>query len=115
VGPLAIQPVLYDWAGTVGRAVLLFPVALTRRPEVRAVWRKSRREVLGVALLSPLAYILVLMALSFTPVSYVAPAREVSIVIGAFLGVRLLGEGRVGRRVAAATAMAAGVVALAVG
>jgi uncharacterized membrane protein len=115
VGPLAIQPVLYDWAGTLGRALLLSPVAAFRGSEVHEVWRRNRREVLGVALLSPLAYILVLVALSFTPVSYVAPAREVSIPIGAFLGVRLLGEPQAGRRLAAAVAVATGVVALALG
>jgi drug/metabolite transporter (DMT)-like permease len=115
VGPLAIQPVLYDWVGTLGRAVLLSPIAVARPASVREVWRASRREILGVAILSPLAYILVLIALSFTPVSYVAPAREVSILLGAFLGVRLLGEGHAARRLVAAAAVAAGVVALALG
>ena len=56
-----------------------------------------------------------LIALSFTPVSYVAPAREGSILIGAFLGVRLLGEGHAARRLLAAGAVAAGVIALALG
>lgn len=46
-----------------------------------------------VAIFSPLAYILVLTALVFTPVSYVAPAREISILIGAVMGARLLSEG----------------------
>jgi hypothetical protein len=66
-------------------------------------------------LLVPLAYILVLTALQFTPVSYVAPAREISILIGTVMGTRLLSEGDVGRRLAAAGAMVLGVVALAVG
>jgi hypothetical protein len=45
----------------------------------------------------------------------VAPAREVSIVIGAFLGAKVLKEGDTARRVGAAIAMAAGVIALALG
>jgi uncharacterized membrane protein len=57
----------------------------------------------------------VLTALSFTPVSYIAPAREVSIVIGAFLGAKVLKEADGSRRVWAAVAMAAGVIALALG
>ena len=62
-----------------------------------------------------LVAVLVLTAMSFTPVSYVAPAREVSIVIGAFLGAKVLKEGETARRVGAAIAMAAGVIALALG
>jgi hypothetical protein len=53
--------------------------------------------------------------MSFTPVSYVAPAREVSIVIGAFIGARYLKEAAGRRRLWAALAMAAGVIALALG
>ena len=66
-----------------------------------------------MAVLSPLSYILVLTALVFTPVSYVAPAREISILIGAAMGARLLSEGDSKRRLIAAAAMVAGVVALA--
>jgi hypothetical protein len=51
----------------------------------------------------------------FTPVSYIAPAREISILIGALMGTRLLAEGDARRRVFAAGAMVAGLAALAVG
>ena len=68
-------------------------------------------------MLSTLAYLLVLFALSFTPVSRIAPAREMSILVGTFFGTRLLREGRgqVRRRLAAASLMVAGVIALALG
>jgi drug/metabolite transporter (DMT)-like permease len=65
--------------------------------------------------LIPLAYILVLTAMQFTPVSYVAPAREISILIGTAMGVRLLGETDAPRRLAGAGAMVLGVIGLAVG
>jgi hypothetical protein len=68
-----------------------------------------------MALFSPIAYVLVLTAMTFTPVSYVAPAREVSIVVGAFIGARYLKENDARRRVWAAIGMAAGVIALALG
>jgi drug/metabolite transporter (DMT)-like permease len=113
VGALAIPAVLQG--SNLGRLALLTPFAALRRDEVVAQWRAHRREVLGVGLLSPLAYILVLAALAFTPVSYVAPAREVSILLAALIGVRYLGEGEPGRRLLAAAAMVGGVVALAVG
>ncbi len=51
----------------------------------------------------------------FTPVSYVAPAREISILVGTAMGARLLAEGDARRRMFAASAMVLGVTALAVG
>ena len=52
----------------------------------RALWSAHRWPILGVAVLSEFSYILVLTAMSTTPVSYVAPAREVSILIGTVSG-----------------------------
>jgi drug/metabolite transporter (DMT)-like permease len=115
VAGLAIAPILYDAGTALTQLALLTPFAVRRWPEVARHWREDRRWVFGVALLSPVAYVLVLTAMSFTPVSYVAPAREVSIVIGAFLGAKVLKEGETARRVGAAIAMATGVIALALG
>lgn len=115
VARLHVPPVLYDAGTAFTQLALLTPFALRRREEVATEWREKKRWALGVALLSPVAYVLVLTALSFTPVSYVAPAREVSIVIGAFIGARYLKEADGHRRVWAAVAMAAGVIALALG
>jgi len=56
-----------------------------------------------------------LTALVFTRVSYVAPTRELSILIGVAMGNRLLAEGDAKRRLLAAGVMLLGVVALAVG
>ena len=115
VGALGVPPILLDWWGSLGRVAIITPVALTRRDEVRRLWRDHRLEVIAVALLAPLAYILVLTAMVFTPVSYVAPAREVSILIGTAMGARLLAEGDPGRRLLAAAAIVLGVAALARG
>jgi drug/metabolite transporter (DMT)-like permease len=115
VSVLGIPPLLLDWGSNLGRTLLVAPVALARFDAVRAVWRAHRREVILVALLTPMAYILVLTALVFTPVSYVAPAREISILVGTAMGARLLAEGDVRRRMFAAGAMVLGVTALAVG
>lgn len=115
VATLAIAPVLYDAGTAFTQLALLTPFALRRWPEVATHWREHRRYAFGVALLSPVAYILVLTAMVFTPVSYVAPAREISIVIGAFMGARLLKETDSRRRLLAALAMAAGIIALALG
>ena len=68
-----------------------------------------------MAVLSPLAYLLVLTALVFAPVSRVAPAREIGILFGALLGGSLLAEGGLGRRLVASLCLVLGIVALAVG
>ncbi len=56
-----------------------------------------------------------LAALAVSPVSYVAPAREIGILVGAAMGSRLLKEGEASRRLAGAAAMVLGVVAIALG
>jgi drug/metabolite transporter (DMT)-like permease len=115
VSGLALSPILYYWAALAVEVVLLSPVALRRADEVRAAWHSHRPETLGVAVLSPLSYLLVLTALVFAPVSHVAPAREVGILIGTALGGGLLKEGGMPRRLVAAGAIVAGVVMLALG
>jgi drug/metabolite transporter (DMT)-like permease len=115
VGPHGMSPVVYYWGTTVAEGLLLTPFVLHRGPELRRTWRAYRRQALGVAALSPLAYILVLFALARAPVSHVAPARELSILVGAVLGTTVLSEGDTGRRVAAAAAICAGIAALAFG
>jgi drug/metabolite transporter (DMT)-like permease len=115
VSVAAMHPLVLNWGGEVGRAVLYTPIAFTQWANVRTRLRAFPREILAIALLSPLAYIMVLTALAFTPVSYVAPLREVSILIGAAMGARFLAEGDVTRRIAAAATMVAGVVLLSVG
>jgi hypothetical protein len=65
--------------------------------------------------LCPLSYILALTAMVTTPVTYVAPAREVSILIGTLMGTRWLAEGEAGRRIPGAVAIVAGLAALSAG
>ena len=112
---LLIAPLVYDWFGNLVRALLITPYVLRRRSELRREWRINHWPVVGVALMSPLAYILVLTAMTFTPLSYVAPAREVSILIGVVLGARFLAEGQLGMRLVAAVAIVGGIFALVVG
>jgi drug/metabolite transporter (DMT)-like permease len=115
VSGLLIPPVIYEWGANVFRAVILTPLALPRWPEVKAEWRTNRAAVLAVAGLSPLAYMLVLTALAISPVSYVAPAREIGILFGVLLGARTLAEADIGKRSIAAILMVGGVIALALG
>jgi drug/metabolite transporter (DMT)-like permease len=115
VSAVGIPPVLYFFLFTVARAAMLTPYALWRRDVVVVEWRLHRRHALGIAVLSPMSYILVLYALSISPVSYVAPTREIGILLGAAMGSKWLAEGDAKRRLAGAAAMVGGVIALAVG
>jgi hypothetical protein len=111
----AISPLLLDWGGNLARTILLAPLAVRRWNECRSVWRTCRRECFTVAVLGPSAYILVLWAMTFSPLSYLAPVREISILIGAYFGARFLNEGQVRLRTTATIGMVAGVIALALG
>lgn len=115
VGGLGIPPLFFNWAIGLGRLLTLTPFVLRKPETVRMVWRDYRLEAWVVAILSPLSYILVLTALAFTPVSYVAPAREIGILLGVIFGARLLAEGHARRRILAGGAMVIGVIALALG
>jgi drug/metabolite transporter (DMT)-like permease len=115
VGDQGISPIVYFWGLGLINTLLLTPWVLHRREALRIAWETSRPQALGVGLLSPLAYILVLFALAEAPVSYVAPAREVSILIAAVLGTTVLAEEGLAHRLVAAAGIVLGITALALG
>jgi len=111
-----IPPLAYDWGCNAFRVMVLVPFTHRRAPGAMAVaWQERRKTVVAIALLSPLSYILVLTAMVFTPVSLVAPAREVSILFAALMGAHLLKEGDLTRRAIAAVGMVLGIGGLTLG
>jgi drug/metabolite transporter (DMT)-like permease len=115
VSALLIPPVILTWFGNAAQALLLAPNALRYKETVRAAWKEHRRAVIGISILDSLSYILFLIALSFSSVSLLAPLRQTSILIGAFIGVRLLSEEASRRRIVAAVVMLGGLLALTLG
>jgi drug/metabolite transporter (DMT)-like permease len=114
VSTFAVAPLMLNYLGEVGRALALTPVVLaTRRRLVLPVWREHRWRILGAAVLIFVSYLLVLVAFTMAPVSVVAPAREISVLIAVVLGGRLLAEGDLPRRLLAAGVILGGVVAIA--
>jgi drug/metabolite transporter (DMT)-like permease len=113
VNSITISPLLFSWMGMLVRCLMLMPLAWWHRARVRTLWREHRLPITAVAVLSPLAYLLVLVAFTLAPVSYVAPARELSILIGAALGTKLLGEGQGRVRLGSAATILAGILLLA--
>ena len=112
---LLLSPVLVEYAGNFLRMMMLSGAAWRRRSTLAMEWRACWKEALGVAVLTPVAYILVLLAMRIAPVSHVAPAREMSMMIGAYLGARFLSEPHLARRLTASALIAGGVAALALG
>ncbi len=110
---LAVSPILVDWLGNVLRVPFLLPGVLRDPAALREAWRTQWKHALVVAVFGPVAYVLVLYAMTLAPVSHVAPARELSMLFAALIGGRLLGERDRGWRIAGAGLIAAGVVSLA--
>ncbi|MDP1713650.1 MAG: EamA family transporter [Anaerolineales bacterium] len=78
------------------------------------VWKKNRGYLLLGGMLGLVAYMLALFAYTFAPLSYSGAIREVSAVIGAFLGWRFLKEEMGGVRVVGSAIVFAGVMVIAV-
>lgn len=113
VTTLGIPALPYFTIGLVCQTVGLTPGAVRRRASLRTVLLTHRRQVLVVAVLSPLAYVFVLQALTMAPVAVVAPVRESSIVVGALLSWLVLREPHPARRLLGSLVVLAGVAALA--
>lgn len=108
-----VPPLLLDYLSNAVRTVLLLPLLLVRRQQLGEAARRHGWAAFGVAVLSPLSYILALSALRMAPVAHVAPAREVSLLFGVLFGAAFLGERLNAAKVAGAVSIAAGVLVLA--
>lgn len=108
-----LSPLVYYVLGLALRTALLAPVALRAPHLLHDQWRRHRPYIIAVGVLSPLAYTLVLYAMTRAPLSFVAPVRELSMLLGTLFGARLLQEKGIVLRITGAAFMLAGVVMLA--
>src|SRR5215207_2840820 len=113
VGSRAIPPLVYFWGLSLTLLLFLAPLAVRGPYMVKQVWREHWRLAVAIGVLSALAYILVLTALAITPVSFVAPIRETSVLFASVLGARFLSEGQMLHRALAAVTMVLGIIVLA--
>ena len=110
---LLISPFVIDFTGNLFRMLVLAPRAWRDRAAVAREARVYRKPVIIVSVLGPLGYILVLFAMRLAPISHVAPARELSTLVGAWFGSRLLRESSGPWRILGAVLIVAGVIGLA--
>jgi drug/metabolite transporter (DMT)-like permease len=88
---------------------------LDRKSGLRTEYLQCWREASAIGVLTPAGYILVLFAMRLAPISHVAPIREMSMLIGLFLGAKFLSEGDMVRRIIGSAFIAGGVAGLALG
>ena len=92
-----LTPMSFYFPSIAVRALVFAPFII-----MHANWKEESKEILTTPRLqkalavvtvgSPLAYILVLYAMTMAPLAYVAPSREVGMMIGVVLGELLLKE-----------------------
>lgn len=113
VKALGIAPVVLDWLSNLLRFFLLAPLVIANPRRAIEAMRGYWWIAVGVGLLSPLSYILVLAALtSGAPLSLVAPMREMSMMVGALMGMVILREQVGPWRLAGCGVLIAGVILL---
>ena len=88
----AISPLLLTLTTNFFSAVLLLPFITRQKDDLKREIKMHKWIIIAIAFLSPAAYILVLEALKYAPLSVVAPARETSILLGVFMGARVFNE-----------------------
>ena len=78
-----------------------------------SAWNGPRLPLIFTAILGVVAYLLALFAYTIAPVSYSGSIREMSVVIGAFLGWQFLGEQMGGMRVLGSIIIFSGILTIA--
>ena len=110
---LGIHPVVLDWFTNFIRFCILAPIVMSNWAQAKARMKGYWLLAAGVGLLSPLSYILVLSAIEMgAPLSLVAPAREMSMMVGAMFGMLILGERVTAWRIVGCLILILGVVLL---
>lgn len=110
-----LTPLSFYFPSIAVRALVFAPFIV-----MHANWKEESKEILTTPRLqkalavvtvgSPLAYILVLYAMTMAPLAYVAPSREVGMMIGVVLGGLLLKEKLSATRLTGVIGMTLGVI-----
>ena len=99
--------------GTCLVEIVIYSFMLRRRWGLTVSFaRREWRRIVVFAVLSPLSYILILIAVTMAPVALVAPLREVSVVLVSLFGVFALKDTKPGWRLGAAGVVVCGIVLL---
>lgn len=108
----AVSPLILTFVSNIFCTILLFPFVVSQKDEIKREIKQHKWIIIAIGLLSPAAYILVLEALKYAPLTVIAPAREMSILLGVFMGAKLLNEKDGRRRLIASILILGGIIAL---
>jgi len=108
----AVSPLIITFVSNAFSTILLFPFVFSQKDEIKREIKQHKWTITAIGLLGPAAYILVLEALKYAPLTVVAPARETSILLGVFMGSRVLNEEDSKRRLIAGVSILGGIIAL---
>jgi len=108
----AASPLIITFVGGAISTILLLPLVVSKKNELQREIKLHKWIIISIAILSPAAYILVMEALKYAPLTVVAPARETSILVGVFMGSKVLNEQDGKRRLVASAAILGGIIAL---
>ena len=111
VGVQMLHPVLYIWFINLWMTTFTGLYLIFRRKvSFLKIWKESKREILLIAILQNIAYLLVLMALQMSKVSYVVAFRQVGALFGAGMGIFFLKESHWKTRITGALILTLGLV-----
>ena len=110
-----VSPLIITFVANVFSSILMLPLVVPQKAEIKREIKQHKWTIIAIGLLSPAAYILVLEALKVAPLTVIAPARETSILLGVFMGSRVLNEDDGKRRLIASVLILGGIVALSLG
>jgi drug/metabolite transporter (DMT)-like permease len=113
VKQIGLSPVVLDWFANLLRFFLLAPIVIANPKRAMKKMQGYWWLAIGVGLLAPLSYIFVLIALDLgAPLTIVAPMREMSMMVGALMGMVILREQVGPWRLAGCAVLIAGVILL---
>jgi drug/metabolite transporter (DMT)-like permease len=96
-----MEPFLYFYLYTFVIACLynIFVFYKFSGNDIKNEWNKNKSRIVQVGFFNSFTYILILVALTMSKATYVGGLRQLSIVVGAFLGYNLLGENLSGPKI----------------
>jgi uncharacterized membrane protein len=103
-----VTPLMLLQISNIGFLLVHLP-QLFHLEKVREEWRLNWKLIFIGSIVSPGSYFLFLLAMNMSPVSHIAPVREISTVFAALLGVLLLKEKHGIKRMICSLFVAAGI------
>lgn len=95
--------------------ILLTPYMVIKKKEiVKLEWKLNKISVVIVSILYMISYLMVLIALKYSPLMYVSSVREISVVFTCIAGLFLLKEGYGRNKLLGAAVIFLGIVAISI-